>query len=67
MVPDAITLMTFCLVANVAISHFAELSKYFQYTHAIVYYRMAKDLNLAKSSVKKSFNSLSSEVRTSRF
>lgn len=49
MAPDAITLMTFCLVANVAISHFRELSKYFQYSHAIVYYRMAKALNLAKS------------------
>lgn len=65
MAPDAITLMTFCLVANVAISHFRELSKYFQYSHAIVYYRMAKALNLAKSYFKKmSFNnSLSSDVR----
>lgn len=65
MAPDAITLMTFCLVANVAISHFRELSKYFQYSHAIVYYRMAKALNLAKSYFKKmSFtNSLSCDVR----
>lgn len=53
MAPDAITLMTFCLVANVAISHFRELSKYFQYSHAIVYYGMAKALNLAKSMAKK--------------
>ncbi len=42
---------------RVAISHTAEWSKYFQYTHAVVYYRMAKALNLAKSSVRKSFGS----------
>lgn len=53
MAPDAITLMTLCLVAKVAISHLRELSKYFHCGHAIVYYRMAKVLNLAKSSVKK--------------
>lgn len=53
MAPDAITLMTLCLVAKVAISHFGELSKYFHYDHAIVYYRMAKALNLAKSPAKK--------------
>lgn len=51
--PDTITLMTLCLVAKVAISHFKELSKYFHYDHVIVYYRMAKLLNLAKSFVKK--------------
>lgn len=27
--PDAITLMTFCFAATLAISHFSELSKYF--------------------------------------
>lgn len=42
---------------RVAISHTAEWSKYFQYTHAVVYYRMAKALNLAKSSVRKSLGS----------
>lgn len=55
--------MTLCLVAKVAISHFRELSKYFHCGHAIVYYRMAKVLNLAKSSVKKSFNNNLSEVK----
>lgn len=55
--------MTLCLVAKVAISHFRELSKYFHYGRAIVYYRMAKVLNLAKSSVKKSFNNNLSKVK----
>lgn len=51
--PDTITLTTLCLAAKVAISHFKEWSKYFHYNHVIVYYGMAKLLNLAKSSVKK--------------
>lgn len=53
MAPDTITLTTLCLAAKVAISHFKEWSKYFHYDHVIVYYGMAKLLNLAKSSVKK--------------
>lgn len=53
MAPDAKTLVTLCLVAKVAISHLRESGKYFHYGRAIVYYRMAKILNLAISSLKK--------------